>query len=297
MNLNIINVATYYGCDKKGVDLGPKILMDNNLIDILSSCGHKINKIIDIPIVQDNVDKFNDNKNIKYFNKIFSCGEKLRDEIKKSYEENVFPLVIGGDHSLSIGSLAGFSSSFEETGVIWVDAHGDLNTPNTSPSCNAHGMPLACSLGYGHDKILSLFEKNIDPKNVFLFGIRSLDKGEKDFIVSNEMHLYDINSFKYLDHDLMVDTLKKYSEKNNIKNFHLSFDIDAFDPSIVPGTGTPVKEGLNITQMEDFLDKLVKSVNIVSMDFVEFNPLLDENNKTLELCLRVLEFFFRRIKK
>lgn len=297
MDLNIINVATYYGCDKKGVDLGPEVLMDNKLIEILTSCGHNINKIIDIHIDQNNVDKFNDNKNIKYFNKIFSCGERLRDEIKKSYKKNIFPLIIGGDHSISIGSLAGFSSSFEDGGVIWVDAHGDLNTHHTSPSSNAHGMPLACSLGYGHEKLLSLFDRNIDPKNVFLFGIRSLDKGEKHFIINNEMHLYDINSFKCLNHDLMINTMRKYTEKNNIKNFHLSFDIDVLDPSLVPGTGTPVKSGLMMDQLEDFLHKLTSSVNIVSMDFVEFNPLLDKNNKTLKICLRVLEFFFRRISK
>lgn len=297
MKLDIINMATFYGCDRKGVEFGPKVLLENNLESILENCNHKINKIIDIPVNYNHTDKFKENKQIKYFDEILPSVKLLSDEVYKSYSENNFPLILGGDHSLSIGSLSGFSNFFEDTGVIWVDAHGDLNTPSTSPSQNAHGMPLACSLGEGHPKLTSLFKRKINPKNVFLFGIRSLDKGEKDFIINNEMHIYDTNSFNLLNHDLMISTLKKYVEKNKIKNFHLSFDIDAFDETHVPGTGTPVKNGLYIDEMKSFFDKLLYSVNIVSMDFVEFNPLLDKDNQTLNLCLDMLEFLFKRINK
>lgn len=290
-------MATFYGCDRKGVEFGPKVLLENNLESILENCNHKINKIIDIPVNYNHTDKFKENKQIKYFDEILPSVKLLSDEVYKSYSENNFPLILGGDHSLSIGSLSGFSNFFEDTGVIWVDAHGDLNTPSTSPSQNAHGMPLACSLGEGHPKLTSLFRRKINPKNVFLFGIRSLDKGEKDFIIKNEMHIYDTNSFNLLNHDLMISTLKKYVEKNKIKNFHLSFDIDAFDESHVPGTGTPVENGLYIDEMKSFFDKLLSSINIVSMDFVEFNPLLDKDNQTLNLCLDMLEFLFKRINK
>lgn len=296
MNLDIITVPTFYGCDKKGVDLGPKVLLENNLLSILEKCGHKINQIIDIPIDIDDKDKFEGNKEIKYFDKIIPMVKSLSEEIENSYKQGNFPIILGGDHSISIGSLSGFSRNFDNTGVIWIDAHGDLNTPKTSPSCNAHGMPLACSLGYGDEKFLSLFNKTIDPKNVFLFGIRSLDKGEKNFIIENEMHIYDSNSLSQLNYDLIIDTLKKYGENNNIKNFHLSFDIDVFDPSCVPGTGTPVKKGLFMDEMKEFMEKLLSAINIVSMDFVEFNPILDKNNTTLNLCLEILDFIFRRIK-
>lgn len=297
MKLDIINMATFYGCDRKGVEFGPKVLLENNLESILENCNHKINKIIDIPVNYNHTDKFKENKQIKYFDEILPSVKLLSDEVYKSYSENNFPLILGGDHSLSIGSLSGFSNFFEDTGVIWVDAHGDLNTPSTSPSQNAHGMPLACSLGEGHPKLTSLFRRKINHKNVFLFGIRSLDKGEKDFIIKNEMHIYDTNSFNLLNHDLMISTLKKYVEKNKIKNFHLSFDIDAFDETHVPGTGTPVENGLYIDEMKSFFDKLLSSINIVSMDFVEFNPLLDKDNQTLNLCLDMLEFLFKRINK
>lgn len=297
MKLDIITVATFYGCDREGVDLAPKILLDNDLKSILENCGHEVNKIIDIEIDKTNAEKFKDNKKIKYFDKIIPSVTQLSKQIKKSYLENNFPLVIGGDHSISIGSLAGFSNHFENTGIIWIDAHGDLNTPLTSPSFNAHGMPLACSLGHGDEKILSLFQKNIDPRNVFLFGVRSLDDGEKKFIVNNEMHVYDTNAFNLLNHDLMIETIKKYVEKNKIEKLHLSFDIDVFDPVHVPGTGTPVSNGLYIDEMKSFLAKLLSTVNLVSMDFVEFNPLLDKDNQTLNLCLDVLEFLFRRINK
>lgn len=295
MNLDILNVETFYGCDVKGVELGPKILLDNNLESILQSCNHKINRIVNIPVEKNVEDKFKENKYIKYFDRIIPSVNALYNEIRKSYAENNFPLVLGGDHSISIGSLAGFSNEFENTGIIWIDAHGDLNTHMTSPSCNAHGMPLACSLGCGHEKFLSMFERKINPNNVFLFGIRSLDKGEKDLIINEGIHIYDTNSFNHLNHDLMIETMKKYVHKNKIEKFHLSFDIDVFDPVHVPGTGTPVINGLYIDEMKCFLDKLLKAVNIVSMDFVEFNPLLDKNNTTLELCLDMLEFIFRRI--
>ena len=297
MKLDIINMATFYGCDKKGVELAPKMLIDNDLESILKNCNHKINKIIDIEIEQNFHDKFKENKYIKYFDKIIPSVTALSEQISKSYSENNFPLVLGGDHSISIGSLAGFSNFFKNTGVIWIDAHGDLNTPSTSPSCNAHGMPLACSLGYGDEKFLSLFKNKIDPRNVFLFGVRSLDDGEKDFIIKNEMHIYDTNSFNLLNPELMINTLKKYVSKNKIHNFHLSFDIDVFDPVYVPGTGTPVKNGLYVDEIKSFLDKLLSAINIVSMDFVEFNPLLDKDNQTLNLCLEILEFLFRRINK
>lgn len=297
MKLDILNMATFYGCDTKGVELGPKTLLDNKLASVLENCGHKINRIVDIPIEECENYNPKDKRLIKYFDEILPCVTNLSQEIRKSYSENSFPLVLGGDHCLSIGSISGFSNSFENTGVIWIDAHGDLNTPLTSPSKNAHGMPLACSLGHGNEKFLSLFERNINPKNVFLFGIRSLDTGEKDFIVKNEMHVYDTNSFNLIDHDTMITTLKKYIKKNNIKNFHISFDIDVFDPIHAPGTGTPVKDGLYVDELKCFLDKLLSIVNVVSMDFVEFNPLLDKNNTTLNLCIDILEFMFRRINK
>ena len=297
MKLDILNMATFYGCDKKGVELGPITLLNNNLVSVLEKCEHKVNRIVNIPVEETEICEFDEDKTIKYFNKILPCVTKLSEEISKSYSENNFPLVLGGDHSLSIGSISGFSNNFENTGIIWIDAHGDLNTPLTSPSRNAHGMPLACSLGYGNEKFLSLFKRNIDPRNVFLFGIRSLDNGEKDFIVKNEMHVYDTNSFNLINHETMINTLKKYVKKNNIKNFHLSFDIDVFDPKYAPGTGTPVINGLYLDEIKSFLNKLLSIVNIVSMDFVEFNPLLDKDNKTLNLCIEILEFFFRRINK
>ena len=297
MNLNIITVPTFYGCDKKGVELGPKTLIENNLISTIESCGHKINEIIDIPVKIDGEDKFNTNKQIKYFDKVLPMVENISKIIEESHKNNVFPLIIGGDHSISIGSLAGFSKSFNNTGIIWIDAHGDLNIPSSSPSCNAHGMPLACSLGYGHEELISIFEKTINPKNVFLFGIRSLDNWEKEFIIKNEMHVYDRNSFNNISQNIMIDTLNKYIIKNNIKNFHLSFDIDVFDPFIAPGTGTPVKKGLSMDNVKNLIAKLLSSLNIVSMDFVEFNPLLDEDNKTLNACLEILDFTFRRINK
>ena len=296
MKLDIINVATFYGCDVKGVELAPKILWDNNLKSILENCNHTINKFINIPVEENSKNKFKEKNYIKYFDTIIPSVKALSSEIRKSYSENNFPLVLGGDHSISIGSLAGFSNEFENTGVIWIDAHGDLNTHITSPSRNAHGMPLACAIGCGHEKFTSIFQRTINPNNVFLFGIRSLDKGEKDLIVNEGIHIYDTNSFKKLNHDLMITTLKKYIEKNKIDKFHLSFDIDAFDPVHVPGTGTPVKNGLYIEEMKNFLDKLLGAVKIVSMDFVEFNPLLDKNNSTLNLCLDILKFVFRRIK-
>ena len=143
MNLNIITVSTFYGCDKKGVELGPKALINNNLLSIIKNCGHTINEIIDIPVDIDNKNKFDNNKQIKYFDKVKTIVKNLSISIEESYKNNTFPLVLGGDHAISIGSLAGFSKSFKNTGVIWIDAHGDLNIPSSSPSYNAHGMPLA----------------------------------------------------------------------------------------------------------------------------------------------------------
>ena len=298
MNLDIINFPTFYGCDKKGVELAPETLIKNDLKGILESCGHNISNIIDIPIKKiEQEDKLKNGKNIKYFDEIFDSVKILSEKICESYSKNNFPLILGGDHSISIGSLSGFLNSFDNPAIIWIDAHGDLNTPSTSPSLNAHGMPLACAVGQGNKKFLSLFKKTIDSKNIFLFGIRSLDEGEKNLVINNEMHLYDTNSFNSLNHDLMIKTIEKYIKKNNIKNIHLSFDIDVFDPMFVPGTGTPVNDGLYVLEIKSFLNKLLSRINVVSMDFVEFNPSLDKDNKTLNLCLNMLKFLLRRINK
>ena len=179
MKLDIINVATFYGCDVKGVELAPKILWDNNLKSILENCNHKINRFIDIPVAENSENKFKESKHIKYFDTIIHSVEALSSEVRKSYSENNFPLILGGDHSISIGSLAGFSNEFENTGVIWIDAHGDLNTHITSPSQNAHGMPLACAIGCGHERFTSIFKKTINPNNVFLLVYVHLIKVKK----------------------------------------------------------------------------------------------------------------------
>lgn len=300
MDISIIDMPLFYGCDNPGVENGAKVLRDNNLLNIFKE-NHKV---IDMGAVYikhvDAINKYTANSKMKYLDEVIHANVGLADKVYSALENNTLPLTIGGDHALALGSIAGASKYYgnDDLAVVWVDAHGDINTDETTPTGNIHGMPLAGSIGIGHDSLTNLYfnGQKVKPENVFLLAIRDLDIGEIELIDKNNLNLWKIQDIKYKGLDTVLGEFKSLIKSKNIKNIHLSFDIDALDPIYVPGTGTPVENGLTFAEAKNILETVIGTNLIRSMDFVEFNPALDENNKTIETCTELLKIISNSFK-
>lgn len=300
MNISIIDMPLFYGCDNPGVENGAKILRDNNLLNIFKE-NHKVTDMGAVYIKHvDAENKYAANKQMKYLDEIIHANVGLADKVYSALENNTLPLTIGGDHALALGSIAGVSKYYgnDDIAVVWVDAHGDINTHETSPSGNIHGMPLSGSMGIGHESLTNLYfdGQKVNPKNVFLIAVRDLDAGETILADEYNLNIWNIDDVKSKGINTVLDELKSMLEAKNIKNIHFSFDIDALDPSYVPGTGTPVEHGLNFEEGKTFIETVIGTNLVRSMDFVEFNPSLDKNNKTVETCTELLKIISNSFK-
>lgn len=299
MDISIIGMPLFYGCDKPGVEKGPEVLRRNKLIEILEE-NHFVTDIgdIDVDIIEPN-NKFAYSNKMKYLEEVVSSNNRLASKVVNSLENYSFPFVIGGDHSLALGSLAG-SSHFhgDDLAVIWIDAHGDINTDETSPSGNIHGMPLAASMGFGYEKLTSIFfdKIKVKPENVFILACRDLDAGELDLIEKHRINVWSIDDIQNRGIDIISKELLETIDAKKIKDIHLSYDIDCLDPEYVPGTGTPVHNGLTFEESKKLLKCVFSTSLVKSMDFVEYNPELDKDNKTLETCIELLKLISNSLK-
>lgn len=291
MELSVIGMPLFYGCDRPGVEKGPEVLRKNNLIKILEN-NHLVTDLGDIEVEYLNPEnKLLTNSKMKYLKQVVKANNGLASKVFDSLNHNCFPFIVGGDHSLALGSIAGASKYYgNDLAVIWIDAHGDVNTHETSPSGNIHGMPLAASMGIGYNELTSIYFDNfkVKPENVFILACRDLDKGEVELIKNLDINVWNINTIKDKGIDLVINELLTKLKEKNIQNIHLSYDIDCLDPEYVPGTGTPVEDGLSFEESKSLLVEIFKTKLIRSMDFVEYNPDLDLNEKTKETCLELL---------
>ena len=199
MNISIIDMPLFYGCDNPGVEQGPKVLRENNLLDIFNK-SHNVCDMGEVHVknVSSN-DKYAANAKMKYLDEVVRSNIGLADKVYTALENSTLPLVIGGDHALAIGSIAGASKYFEnDLAVVWVDAHGDINTLETSPSGNIHGMPLASSMGIGHETLTNIYSSSqkVKPENVFLLGCRDLDLGELEIIKNYNLNIWTMRDIK-----------------------------------------------------------------------------------------------------
>lgn len=292
MKINVIGVPLYYGCDKQGVEIGPNELRKYGLIDIFNK-KHEVSDIGNVSVDYVNEkDKFLSHTKMKYLSAVTKTNEELSDKVYESLCNSKFPLIVGGDHSLAIGSIAGSSKYFgQDYGVIWIDAHGDINTESTSPSGNIHGMPLAASMGIGSDILtnISFNGSKVAMQNIFILGARDLDIGELELIKEKNLNVWTMNDVKEKGLETCLNELIEKVNSLGINNLHLSFDIDSLDPSFTPGTGTPVVDGLTIDGGKKVLSDLIATNKVRCLDFVEFNPSLDTTDTTLNNCLSLLE--------
>ncbi|WP_291561777.1 MULTISPECIES: arginase [unclassified Clostridium] len=293
MNINLIGVPIFFGCDKKGVDLAPNKLREKNIAQIIRNNNHTVYDLGNLYVPEKKeCDKFSAHKNMKYVDCIIDVNTNLAHTVYSSLKSESFPLTIGGDHSLGLGSISGASKYYNNLAVIWVDAHGDINTHETSPSGNVHGMPLAAAMGIGHDTLTKLYfeDRKVNPKNVFIIGARDLDTGELQLIENHKLNVYTTEEVQKRGVEDILNDIKEILIQNNVDAVHLSFDIDSIDPKFLPGTGTPVENGLTVNEAKFILKYLLETRLIKSMDFVELNTELDKGNDTIEFCVEIIDY-------
>jgi arginase len=301
MDINLIGVPLKYGSGKDGAQLGPAKLREYELINALSVNENKVYDLGDLYVpIHSEDDKFQWHDKMKFLKPVLDVNTSLAHTVYCSLTGNSFPLVIGGDHSLGLGSIAGGSKFFKEMAVIWVDAHGDINNSETSPSGNIHGMPLAASMGVGHSDLTNLYfsGQKVKPQNVYILGARDLDPGEVALAEELKLNLYTMETVREKGLDLILNQIIENIKSSKVDGVHLSFDIDALDSSLVPGTGTRVSEGFSLNEGKLILKDILVSGFVTSMDFVELNPVLDdENESTANVCLELIKDFSKYLKK
>lgn len=291
--IDIIGAPSTFGQRKLGVDLGPTAIRYAGLISRLKQLDLDVYDKGDIKVPAVNIEKFHsEQKGLRNYDEIIDVNQKLNKEVSASIQNNRFPLVLGGDHSIAVGSVSAISKYYNNLGVIWYDAHGDLNIPEESPSGNIHGMPLRILTGEGPKELLELNSNVIKPENIVLIGMRDLDKGERQFIKDHNIKTFTMSDIDKLGIKEVIENTIEYLKSRNVDGVHLSLDVDALDPLETPGTGTRVLGGLSYRESHFALELLHQSHLISSMDLVEVNPLIDSNNHTAEQAVSLVGTFF-----
>ena len=276
--------------------MGPSAIRIAGLAARLTELGHKVVDEGDIVIKNMEELKVGDVR-ARYLAEIARAAGVACRKVERIMSRGHFPLVLGGDHSIAVGTVSGIAAycrrEGKKLGLLWVDAHGDINTPDSSPSGNIHGMPVAALLGFGPDKLTGIGGKfrKLDPANVALVGIRSLDEGEKHRLkeVGVQVHtMADID--RHGIHRIMKKALARVTE--GVDCVHVSFDLDAVDPTVAPGVGTPVKGGLDYREAHLIMELLNDSGVMTSLEMVEVNPILDQGNASAAFAVELVQSAF-----
>ncbi|MEH7120684.1 arginase [Neobacillus vireti] len=290
--LSIIGMPMDLGQMRRGVDMGPSAIRYAGINERLKPLFEEIHDWGDIPVGRPEV-VIDKESNLRNLDLVAEKSALLAEKVDEAVQSGAFPLVLGGDHSIAIGTLAGVSKHYQNLGVIWYDAHGDLNTAETSPSGNIHGMPLAVSIGLGHPLLTELggYNPKVKPENIVIIGARSLDDGEKELIKEKGIKVYTMHEIDRLGMaKVMEETIAYLSQKTD--GVHLSLDLDGLDPSDAPGVGTPVIGGISYRESHLAMEMLEEAGIITSAEFVEVNPILDEKNKTAICAVELMGSLF-----
>ena len=290
--LSIIGMPMDLGQMRRGVDMGPSAIRYAGVSERLKLLFEEILDLGDIPIGRPEV-VIDPQSNLRNLELIAEKSTILAEKVDQIVQSGAFPLVLGGDHSIAIGTLAGVSKHYKNLGVIWYDAHGDLNTAETSPSGNIHGMPLAVSLGLGHSLLTGIFgySPKVRPENIVIIGARALDNGEKDLIREKGIKVYTMHEIDRLGMTRVMEETIAYL-KDRTDGVHLSLDLDGLDPADAPGVGTPVIGGISYRESHLAMEMLEEAKIITSAEFVEVNPILDEKNRTATIAVGLMGSLF-----
>jgi arginase len=287
-NVHIIGVPLDLGGARRGVDMGPSAFRIAGLGERVASLGYVVVDKGDLPAPIPETQELRD-EHKKYIRDIAKVCQRLYQQALASFDEGAMPLVLGGDHSLAAGSVAAAAEWARKTserpiGLLWIDAHGDMNTPATSLSGNVHGMPLAALLGPEPAELsrIGAFSPKVLPANTVIIGVRNLDEREKVAVRSSQVHVF---TMKEIDRQGIASIVEQAVSLagNGTAGIHVSFDMDVCDPLIAPGVGTPVKGGLDYREAHTAMEIIADSGLLTSLDLVEVNPTLDVQNTTAQL--------------
>lgn len=294
-SVRIIGVRVDLGAGRRGVDMGPSALRKAGLRERLEELGHRVADDGNIHVDEPEAHQIQDPK-LKYLPLIAAAMEQLAERVSATVERGEVPLVLGGDHSIAIGTIAGVASRFRQRGkklgMIWLDAHGDANTPETSPSGNIHGMPQAIAFGRGAPELVRIGgfgegEAKLDPKRCCIIGARSIDAREKRVLEEIGLRVF---TMAQIDRRGIYDVTQEATTiaTEGTDGVHVSFDVDVVDPSVAPGVGTPVMGGLTYRETHTVMELVAETGRMVSMEVAEVNPILDVRNATAEVAVGMI---------
>ncbi|MCG8435200.1 MAG: arginase, partial [Gammaproteobacteria bacterium] len=269
------------------------------VIPALEKLGHEIVSHNNVSQISQEAVEVGDSR-ARFLQAISDTCVELADTVSNAVSNGHFPLVLGGDHSQAIGTVAGLARHYgatekKDVGIFWVDAHADMNTPKTSPSGNIHGMPLATLLGYGPDKLTTINGEApvLKPEHVVIFGARDIDRNEAELVKESGVRVFTMSEIDRRGVQDCLDEAMKILSKADA-GIHLSYDLDGSDPSVAPGVGTPVPGGLNFRESHLICEILAKSGRLIGMEMVELNPTLDVENKTGKFAVWLIQSAFGR---
>jgi arginase len=290
--IHLLGVPMDLGGGLRGVDMGPSAIRIAGLKQAVERLGLVFVDSGNVQVVRPE-ERTSRTPKAHYLREIANCCRRLRGRIERVLEDGGFPLVVGGDHSIACGTVAGISSWYqqrgERVGLIWFDAHADMNTPETSPSGNVHGMPLASCLGYGPEELAGLGERlpMVDAKNAVLIGIRDVDQGEREMVAKSGIKAFSMRELDILGMDRVMQEAIAIAT-DGTAGFHLSFDLDGVDPVEAPGVGTPVSGGVTQRESHLLMEHAAESGRLLGLELTEINPVLDERNRTAHLAVALI---------
>jgi arginase len=292
--VGLFGVPMDLGQDRRGVDMGPSAIRYARIEDALEDLGYKVTDLgnagVPIPEMVDS------GEHVRHLAAVKRVCEEVAERATAIVSDGLFPIFLGGDHSISIGTISGVarSTSGERTGLIWADAHADFNTPETSPSGNIHGMPLAALTGRGHPELVGVGGRgaSLRTEDVVIIGLRSVDLEEKYLLREAGVKVYTMREVDVYGAGRIVRSAIR--DLAHVDRVHLSFDLDVVDPEVAPGVGTPIRGGLTYREAHLLMELLNEAGVVTSLDMVEVNPILDIKNGTATLTVELMESLMGR---